>query len=414
MTPAISAPEAVTGATRAPEKSRSLPFVHRLTSIDAYRGLVMFLMIAEVFDFHRMARVFPSSSFWGFLASQQSHREWVGCSLHDLIQPSFTFLAGVSLPFSIASRLAKGQPFSRMLGHAIWRSVLLIWLGIFLRSVGRAQTNFTFEDTLTQIGLGYTFAFLLAWASPKIQWIWLGLILGGYWLAWALYPAPGTAFDWGAVGVAADWPHHLSGFASHWDKNSNLGQAFDVWFLNLFPREKPFLYNGGGYLTLSFIPTLGTMVFGILAGRWLKNLPDQRDKMRTLVKAGAIGLAAGVILHFTGVCPIVKRIWTPSWTIFSAGWAFLILAAFYFVIDFKGLKSWSFPLVVIGMNSIAAYCLAHLIEGFIVSSVRTHLGRNFFELFGENYSSLVRGGTVVLALWLILYWMYRRKIFLRI
>ena len=244
--------------------------IQRLTSIDAFRGFVMFLMVAEVLHLSRVADALPESGFWNFLASQQSHREWVGCSLHDLIQPSFTFLVGVALPFSIASRMAKGQSFGRMLFHAGWRSLLLIWLGIFLRSVGSSQTNFTFEDTLTQIGLGYTFAFLLAFRPGRVQWVALAVILVGYWAAWALYPAPGSNFNWPAVGVPADWPHHLSGFAAHWDKNSNLGQAFDVWFMNLFPREKPFLYNGGGYLTLSFIPTLGTMIFGLIAGQWLR------------------------------------------------------------------------------------------------------------------------------------------------
>src|SRR5205807_10134756 len=103
--------------------------------------------------------------------------------LHHRIQPSFTFLAGVSLPFSVASRSAKGQSFRVMLGHALVRSLILIFLGIFLRSVGAKQTNFTFEDTLTQIGLGYTFCFLFAFASPRMQWITLGAILVGYWAA---------------------------------------------------------------------------------------------------------------------------------------------------------------------------------------------------------------------------------------
>src|SRR6187399_2638535 len=90
----------------------------RLTSIDAYRGLVMFLMVAEALHLGKVARLIPDSAFWQFLASQQSHREWAGCSLHDLIQPSFTFLVGVALPFSTASRQAKGQGFAKMLGHA--------------------------------------------------------------------------------------------------------------------------------------------------------------------------------------------------------------------------------------------------------------------------------------------------------
>ncbi len=206
----------------------------------------------------------------GFWPSIRTTCEWAGCSLHDLIQPSFSFLVGVALPYSIASRLAKGKTFGQLFVHAVWRSFLLIALGIFLRSTHSPNTNFTFEDTLTQIGLGYTFLFLLGFRSPRWQWIALAAILFGYWLAWALYPAPGADYDYTAVGVPTDWPHNFTGFASHWNKNSNLGNAFDQWFLNLFPRVKPFVSNGGGYLTLSFIPTLGTMILGLIAGRWLQ------------------------------------------------------------------------------------------------------------------------------------------------
>ena len=181
--------------------------------------------------------------------------------------------------------------------------------------------NFTFEDTLSQIGLGYTFLFLLGFKSPRWQWTALGMILFGYWLAWALYPAPGPGFDYRAVGVPQNWPHNFSGFASHWNKNSNLGNAFDQWFLNLLPRVRPFVFNGGGYLTLSFIPTLGIMILGLIAGRWLREAAP-RIPFRKLLVAGAIGIAAGSLLHFTGICPVVKRNRTPAWTLFSGGACF--------------------------------------------------------------------------------------------
>ena len=159
----------------------------RLGSIDAYRGFVMFLMMAEVLNVGRVARAFPQSGFWQFLAHQTDHVDWTGCSLHDLIQPGFSFLVGVALPYSIASRRAKGQTAWIMTGHAVWRSLVLVFLGIFLRSAGnRPHLNFTFEDTLTQIGLGYTFLFLIGLRPAKFQWGALGLILVGYWAAWAL------------------------------------------------------------------------------------------------------------------------------------------------------------------------------------------------------------------------------------
>jgi predicted acyltransferase len=373
----------------------------------------MLLMMAETLQLARVAQSYPGNWFWGFLAYHQSHVAWAGCSLHDTIQPGFSFLVGVALPYSVSSRLARGGTFGRMFGHALWRSLLLIALGVFLRSMHSPQTNFTFEDTLSQIGLGYPFLFLLAFRPPRWQWIALAAILGGYWLAWALYPAPAPDFNYQAVGVPADWQHHYSGLAAHWNKNSNLGTAFDQWFLNLFPRARPWMANRGGYLTLSFIPTLGTMILGLAAGRWLRQAAP-RIPMKRLLAAGGLGIAAGLLLHFTGICPVVKRIWTPSWTLFSGGLCFLFLAGFSWVVDVKGYRRWAFPLVVIGTNSIAAYMIAHLFDEFIIGSLRIHLGAEFFQFLGTGLEPLLRGLAVLLIYWVLLFWMYRRKLFLKV
>jgi heparan-alpha-glucosaminide N-acetyltransferase len=389
------------------------PAVSRNVAVDAYRGFVMLLMMAEVLQLSHVAAAFPGNRLWAFLGYHQSHVEWAGCSLHDMIQPSFSFLVGVALPYSIASRLRRGTTFDKLFGHALWRSLLLVALGVFLRSMHRPQTYFTFEDTLSQIGLGYPILFLLGFRSAKWQWGVLGALLFGYWLVWALYPVPGSSFDWAAVGVPANWSHHFTGFAAHWDKNSNLGNAFDQWFLNLFPREKPFVANGGGYLTLSFIPTLGTMILGLIAGRWLRESYPVIPLARFLV-AGAILIAVGLALHFTGVCPIVKRIWTPAWTLFSGGVCFLLLSAFSWVIELKGYKRWAFPLLVIGANSIAAYLIAHLCEEFVASSLLINLSAKPFAILGQGLQPLLLGAAMLFIYWLMLLWMYRRKIFLRI
>ena len=392
---------------------RTLNPAARNVAVDAYRGFVMLLMMAEVLQLGHLADAFPASAVLGFLAYHQTHVDWAGCSLHDLIQPSFSFLVGVALPYSVARRLAEGRTTGPLFAHALWRSVVLIALGIFLRSTHSRQTNFTFEDTLTQIGLGYPFLFLLAFRSVRTQWTALAVLLTGYWLAWALYPVPTAGFDYQAVGVPADWSHHYTGLAAHWNKNNNLGQAFDVWFLNQLPRESTFVANGGGYLTLSFIPTLGTMILGLIAGGWLR-ASAPAIPLRRLIVAGVAGLALGGLLHVTGICPVVKRIWTPSWTLFSGGWCFLLLAAFCWVIEVRGYRKWAFALVVIGVNSIAAYLIAHLFEGFIAESFQIHAGQGIFASFGTAVAPLVRGVVVLTIYWLMLFWMYRRKLFLRI
>ena len=414
MAGAVSAaglPEA-TDASAPPAISPVLP--GRLTSVDVYRGFVMLLLLAESLRSCEVADALPGSLFWAFFCHHQSHVPWVGASLHDLIQPSFSFLVGVALAFSAASRRAAGQSRPRLVLHATWRAAVLVFLGIWLRSVGRPQTYFTFEDTLTQIGLGYVFLVLLALRPRRDQWMALALVLAGYWAAFALFPRPAADFDYAAVGVPANWPHHLSGFASHWNKNSNLAWAFDVWFLNLFPREQPFRFNGGGYATLSFIPTLGTMILGLLAGGILRRDMPPAARLRWLTVAGFAGVASGWLLGALGLCPVVKRIWTPSFTLWSGGVCFLILAGAYYVVDVLGHRRWALPLVVIGMNSIAAYCLYELTARFIAASLRTHLGERTFRVAGDPYLPFVQGLAVVLVMWLILYWMYRRRIFLRI
>jgi predicted acyltransferase len=410
MSPVATVP-VVPATTRAPAIS---PAVTRVTSIDAFRGFVMFLMLAEAMRLWTLHTAYPASRFWGIVAYNTTHVPWQGCSLHDLIQPAFSFLVGAALPFSIVSRRARGETFGRMLGHAVWRSVALILLGIFLRSLERPQTYWTFEDTLTQIGLGYTFLFLLAFASLRVQVIVFTAILVGFWAALVAYPLPGPDFDYTRVGVPADWPHLYSGFLAHFNKNSNLSWAFDVWFLNLFPRESPFAFNSGGWSTLSFIPTLATMQLGTWAGQWLQSPRSTLDKLKGLLVSGVALALAGLLLQWLHICPIVKRIWTPAYTLYSGGLVLLMLAGFYAVNEWKGWRRWSFFFLVIGANSIAIYVMSWTIEHFVTSALLRHLGSAPFAVLGTPFEPVLRGAAVLLVFWAILLWMYRRKIFLRI
>lgn len=380
-------PSTAGAATPRPVPAAAPPLPGRVESLDVWRGFVMLLMMAEVLRLGEVSRAFPESGLWRFLAWQQSHVPWRGGTLHDMIQPSFSFLVGAALPFSLAARSARGQTAGTMTLHALWRAAILVFLGIFLRSVGKPTTNFTFEDTLTQIGLGYPFLFLLALRPRREAWIALALILVGVWAAWSFYPV-----------------------AEPWAKNANVGHDFDVWFLNLFPREKPFEANGGGYLTLSFVPTLATSILGLVGGRWLA---DGAPAKRFLF-AGAASLGAGLLLDATGLCPIVKRIWTPAWVLASGGVCFWFLALFHWIVDVKGWKGWAWPLTVVGTNSIAAYLVAHLWEGFIQRSLATHLGADNFRLLGPGYAPLLEGAATLLVMWAFLAWMHRRRIFLRV
>jgi predicted acyltransferase len=373
----------------------------------------MLLMASGGLGLARATRDLDPGSPWKWVGYQVEHAEWAGATLWDFIQPGFMFMVGVALPWSLASRAARGQRFGDQFAHAHWRSLVLVLLAVFLTSAGSPQTNWVFTNVLAQIGLGYPFLFLLAFTRPRFQWLAAAGILVAYWLAFALHPLPATDFNWKAVGVPDDWPH-LAGFAAHWEKNANFAAAFDRWFLNLFPRPSAFVFSEGGYQTLNFIPSLATMIFGMQAGRLLRSGRTPGAKVVRLVTFGLAGIALGIVIAAAGLCPIVKRIWTPSWAIFSAGAVAVVLAVFYAVIDWQGWRRWSFPLVVAGMNSIALYVLWQLMGGFIRDNVRRHLGRHVFESLGPDYVAMFERGTVLVVLWLILLWMYRRGTFLRI
>jgi len=386
----------------------------RLMSLDAYRGFVMLLMISAGFGATKVAANFQDSAAWQFVAYQTDHAAWRGCSLWDLIQPSFMFIVGVALPYSLAARRAHGRSFSRLFAQAVWRSFLLVALGVFLASsTGAKMTNFSFAIVLAQIGLGYPFLWLLAWTKPRTQVIAAALILIGYWAAFALYPVAPADFAWKGVGVPADWSF-LSGFEAHWQKNANFAAAFDQWFLNLFPQEKRFIFNSGGYQTLNFVPSLATMIIGLIAGGVLKSDRPSGAKFRWLIGAGFGALAVGALWDVSGLCPMVKRIWTPSFAIFSAGWALLLLACFYALIELRGYRRWAFPVVVAGVNSIALYGMSMLLKPFIRERAKLHLGPTIFESFGATYAPMVEMATILLVLWLVAWWMFRRKVFLRL
>jgi heparan-alpha-glucosaminide N-acetyltransferase len=404
-----------TASTSSPTKS---PFVRR-TSIDVFRGMVMFLMLAEVLEWGKLLAVKDRFSenvqkVLEWIDFHTSHVAWGGCSLHDMIQPAFSFLVGTSLAFSFSNRSREGQSWEWMFFHALVRSLILVFLGIFLRSLGKPSTNFTFDDTLTQIGLGYGLLFFFADRKPLTIALGAVGVLVFYWLVFALYPLPPSSFNYAAVGVPESWQHHAKGFAGHWNKNSNAAWAFDVWWMNLFPREKRFEFSEGGYCTLSFIPTLGTMLLGLLAGSWMRDIEQSGRRSAVFLTTAAVCFAGGLAMDHFGICPIVKRIWTPSWVLFSGAICFLWLLVLSWICDDARLTRWSFFFRVIGANSIVAYVMSWTIEGWLKQAIERHFGFAIRAWVAEPYRAFFLGCLVLLVFWLILQWLYRRKIFVRI
>jgi heparan-alpha-glucosaminide N-acetyltransferase len=346
-----------------------------------------------------------------------SHVGWRGCSLWDLIQPSFMFMVGVSMAYSYAKRASLGHSRGKMLRHAIGRSIILILLGLVLRSSYTEHTNWTFEDVIQQIALGYVALFLLWNRDWKIQAGAVAGILVGYWLLFAMWPTTGAGYDW-SVAEGDGWAEPWTGWMAHWNKNANPAFYFDRWFLNLFPRQEAFVANDGGYVTLSFVPSLATMILGLMAGEFLRGAGKKASwgVVKKLALWGGIGLALGFALDVSNVCPMVKRIWTPSFTLWSGGWCLLILAGLYVLVDLRGQHWIAKPFAVLGMNSIAVYVMVWLVAGWVNAMLKVFLGADYATGVGvaPEYALLMENICSGLVVWAIAWWMYRQRIFVRV
>jgi predicted acyltransferase len=222
-------------------------------------------------------------------------------------------------------------------------------------------------------------------------------------------PVAGPGTDFKALGVTEPG-QTFSGLWAHWNMNANFAASFDQWFLNLFPRETPFVFNNGGYQTLNFVPALITMILGLMAGENLRSEKTPGEKLNWLLKAGGLCLVLALVTGTT-LCPVIKRLWTPSWALYSGAVVLWAFALFYWFIDIKGRKAWTFPLVVVGMNSIAIYVAYQLTAGWIRSVGKTWLGN---DLFTGTYGALASSLLVLGVLWTFCWWLYRRKVFIRI
>ncbi len=387
-----------------------MPPNQRLVSLDAFRGFIMLLMASSGLGLAKMAQTQPDSWWWQQISYQVSHAPWQGCAFWDLIQPSFMFMVGIAVPLSVRRRKEQGQGFFGLTWHALTRAVILVLLAVLLSTGSKdAQTNWSFPNVLAQIGLGYIFLSILA----RLGWEYCAaaavFILGAYWIWFFQYPLPGAGFDFAAIGASDK--DLLPGFFGHWSKGLNAAADFDRWFLNRLPQAQPFIVNAGGYTTLNFVPSLATMLGGAITGNFLlTSTRSPGQKCGRLLAAAAVCLLLGTVLGIVA-CPIVKRIWTPSWALFSGGWVLIILSFFYWLVEIAGQRRLVFPLVVLGMNSIFIYVMHSLAAGWIRDQLAKHGMASFFAL---SWGPVIEKASVLAVLWLLCFWLYRQRAFLRL
>lgn len=361
----------------------------RLYPLDALRGFDMFWIMGAEEIFHSMSRA-TGSSFWGAIAEQFTHPAWNGFHFYDLIFPLFLFIAGVATPYSIGRELEKGKSRQQLLGRVIKRGLILVLLGVIHNNglVIKPISEIRFASVLGRIGLAYMFANIIyLYTKERTQMIWFGALLIGYWLLLKFTSAPG--FPPGDLTMQGN-------FASYIDRTLLPGKLY----LGIHDPEGLF----------STIPAVGTGLLGILTGNFLKNSSvNQQTKTLRMALAGVIFLVLAQIWNLD--FPVNKNLWTSSFVLHVGGLSLLFLSLFYYIIDVKGYKSWAFFFRVIGMNSILIYMSGDFINwAYTTKSVFGWVG----QLLGDPYNAVFLAICYVGIKWLFLYFMYQKKIFLRV
>jgi len=419
----------------------------RLRSLDIYRGLIMISLAFGGFGLAATARLAQEQNAqtligsgdyvreirWDLVESQFTHVEWRGYGFWDMIQPSFMFMVGVSLAFSYAHRKKRGDSYVKMLFHAGVRSVVLVLLGVFLMSNSKIGTNWSFVNVLSQIGLGYLFLFLFWKRGFLVQITGVMVILTITFAAYRFGPRvelPASP-DEETIGVSEEWAdEHLADMDPIWHKNANFGHDLDVRLLNLFPQKR-FEFNRGGYQTINFVPALATMLLGLICGDWLCAKRETWKNLVQMLALGAICVSIGFALDHFDLCPLIKKIWSPSWALFSGGICMITLTAIYLLFDVVPLSPLAYPATVVGTNSLVMYFMGQLLKPWTRDTLLRHFGEDVFilqpqlgyKVFSafpfdtphlDIYQPMGQAIMVGLCFWLVCLWMHRQRLFVRI
>jgi predicted acyltransferase len=368
-------------------------------SLDIYRGLMVAAMI--VVDN-------PGSDDKAYWAIK--HTEWNGWSPADLIFPSFLFLVGVSLVLSFSARLRKGESRGQILLHAFKRSLILIAVGLIVNAspfIGLDVHSWRFEGVTQRIALCYfVAAILVLWSDYRGQIVAIVVCLVGYWALMRFAPVPGL----GVPGRDIPFMDPDKNIAAWLDRKLFMGHLFDG------TRDPEGL--------ISTIPAIGTTLFGVLAGHWLSSNRTRTSIAKGMLLFGILGLIAGEIWNVW--FPINKHLWTSSFVLFTGGFALVFLAFLYWILEIKKWRgAWTMPILVFGMNAIAGFVVDSFVYGpgysFTVkgpdgAAVAWHdAAQAHLESLGASpaNASLIYSAGAVLFCWLLLWILWRRKIFIK-
>lgn len=373
----------------------------RIQSVDVFRGLTIALMILvnNNGDFR--------NTYWPLL-----HSEWNGWTPTDLVFPFFVFIVGVSMVYSFRSRLARGDSKSAILMHAFRRAVILFAIGVLLINSFPDHYNpahMRIYGVLQRIAICYLVAAVFVlWTGIEGKIVAIGVCLIGYWILMRYVPVPGFGVPTHSIPLLdtdRNWVAWL-------DRKLLMGHLYEG------VRDPEGL--------LSTIPAIGTVLFGVLTGEWLRSKASAGKKALWMLIFGVIGLASGKFFNIW--FPINKKLWTSSYVLFAAGFALVVLALCYWLLDVRKLRGrWTMPALVFGMNAIAAYTLSEMLAAGLGSwivkssagqeiSMQEIIYQHVFAFNGVSTpnTSLAYALAFVLVCWLVMLILWRKKIFLKV
>jgi predicted acyltransferase len=360
----------------------------RIIAIDALRGFDMFWIVGgQELALAAAAWIWSTTPQW--LEYHLEHVEWEGFSAWDLIMPLFLFVVGAAMPFSLSRKAEQGQPKLELYGKMIRRCLMLWVLGMIVQGNlldFNSSTLHFYSNTLQAIAVGYLVAGIVILNIGVVgQIAFTAAMLVGFWLLVTRVP----------------FADHAAGVL---EPNANVAMTVDEYVLGPFRDGTTYTW------VLSGMTFAATTLLGVFAGQILRATWSQATKFIVLAIFGVASLAGGYAWATWLGFPIIKHIWTSSMVLWAAGWSYMLLALFYLLVDIIGWRRWAFFFTVIGMNAITIYVAWHLLpfeqvsEG-LVGGLARHLG--------AAGPTLVAATAVGLG-WLVVYHLYRQKIFLRV
>jgi predicted acyltransferase len=362
----------------------------RLLSLDFFRGITMFLLVAEGTALWSVLVKEPiAGTFLEPFFQQFHHHPWNGLRFWDLIQPFFMFIVGVAMPFSYAKRIKMGEPKSKITRHIIQRCLILLALGVGLHCGYSKKLVWELWNVLSQLSA----TIIIAWFLMRYKWpvqiaVSIGLLILTE-IAYRTFP--------------------LEGYNQPFVKDHNFGSWMDMILMGK-------INNGGGWVAINFVPTAAHTIWGVVAGQLLMSDKTQFQKVKLIAVAGLAALVAGYLLDWTSVTPIIKRISTSSFVLASGGWALLALALSYWLIDIKKNTRWVIVFTVVGMNSIFIYVFMGTVGEQWLNDFVAIFTEGVLSWFGatEFIMKLITSLTILTLEWLLCYYLFIKKIFFRI